>query len=381
MKKRKQHYVPKLYLKNFTKNNFFNVYNIEKDELINNVHYASQCQEKYYYGEDCKWEDLLGTYESEWGRLFKQIIGDDKYVMSEYDKNLIKQFAIIQSIRTPAREKYYKEITWGSLKFALEMRLNKKNIQISPYLIEKERENFEKKYMQNIPQQNLEDYNKMIKYINDLSVCILEYTCTTKLISSDNPIIKYNNFVRENNGLQNAGFVMFFPISSNKLIVLFDGKMYKRYDDEKYYKINNDKEVEEINAFLYVSADKIVFSEDEKYDFQRKMKKYKIKREEYTEFMKPQSFGTKFDKYITISEPMISLEYDFSFCKLIGKAKSFEFPELDWFPRSEQKEYIERINTKKLIVKSGVVGKMNEINMKKLKKFNIFIKDYWENKL
>lgn len=43
MKKRKQHYVPKLYLKNFTQNNFFTVYNVEKNEKIKNVYYGSQC--------------------------------------------------------------------------------------------------------------------------------------------------------------------------------------------------------------------------------------------------------------------------------------------------------------------------------------------------
>lgn len=381
MKRKKQHYVPKFYLKNFTDNNFLSIYNIEKNEIITNAYFESQCYKKYYYGEDGTWEELLGKYEKEWAKLFRDIIGNSKYILNDDEKSLIKQFSIIQLIRTPSREKFFKEVAWESFKVPYEMQLKKEKIPISKELLEYSKKHFDTEYMQNIPKQNLEKYEEYLEHIEDLSVCILEYTCNTKLISSDNPIMKYNNFITTSLGFRNAGLVLFFPINSEKLIVIFDEKMYPKYKDKQYYKINNSKEVEVINSFIYTSADKIVFYKDEKYNIKSVMKKYKKSRDEYVALMKPYAIGTEFDKYIMAREPIIPLDYDFSFSKVRERARKFNAPEIDWFPRKSDKEYIERIKNRKIIVNNKIIKETNEFNLKKLKEFNRFIYDFWDDRL
>ena len=54
---KKQHFVPKLYLKNFTRDGkTFSVYNIAKNLLAPSVPYDTQCYKNYYYGKDLIWE-------------------------------------------------------------------------------------------------------------------------------------------------------------------------------------------------------------------------------------------------------------------------------------------------------------------------------------
>lgn len=49
---KKQHYVPKTYLKHFANGKVFSVLNIDNDIIYENVSYANQCYENYFYGND-----------------------------------------------------------------------------------------------------------------------------------------------------------------------------------------------------------------------------------------------------------------------------------------------------------------------------------------
>ena len=90
--KKKQHYVPKTYLKHFSNEKIFSVLNIDKNMIYENVPYASQCYENYFYGNDLNWEKRLDSMESQWGMVLDKICRGEN--IDAIDKALVKQFSI-----------------------------------------------------------------------------------------------------------------------------------------------------------------------------------------------------------------------------------------------------------------------------------------------
>lgn len=91
---KKQHYVPKTYLKHFSSGKVFSVLNISDDEIHENVPYASQCYEDYFYGKNLEWEKRLNSMESQWGKVLDKICRGEN--IDDNDKALLKQFSIYQ---------------------------------------------------------------------------------------------------------------------------------------------------------------------------------------------------------------------------------------------------------------------------------------------
>ena len=106
--KKKQHYVPKVYLRCFADvNKRFSVYNIEKRTAIPSAFCDNQCYRDYFYGKDCEWENQLGEMETKWGVLFR-LIHEHKQ-LGEDDIKLLKTFALYQRQRTFAENEYRKK--------------------------------------------------------------------------------------------------------------------------------------------------------------------------------------------------------------------------------------------------------------------------------
>ena len=87
---KKQHYVPKFYLKYFARDDkCFSILNINNYKIIEKAPYMNQCHEKYFYDKDNQYESMLSTLEYKWASLFDKIIKQD-YFPNNNEKNLIK---------------------------------------------------------------------------------------------------------------------------------------------------------------------------------------------------------------------------------------------------------------------------------------------------
>lgn len=58
---KKQHQIPKTYMKHFSQNGLMSIMvgKYEDVKIINNVPYKDQCYENFYYGKDLIWEKNL----------------------------------------------------------------------------------------------------------------------------------------------------------------------------------------------------------------------------------------------------------------------------------------------------------------------------------
>ena len=99
--KKKQHYVPKFYMKNFASSeNNVSVYNIKSKKIISNIPFDSQCYKDYFYGKDHVLENEFAQKEIIWSNLFNKIIDHKK--LSDDDIIQLKRFAVYQRQRTEA---------------------------------------------------------------------------------------------------------------------------------------------------------------------------------------------------------------------------------------------------------------------------------------
>lgn len=386
-KKKRQHYVPQFYLRNFVReDNKFTIFNIKSEKIIENAPYRKQCYEDYYYGDDEVWEEKLGAIESSAALIIAKINKQSNYYPDVEEIKILKKSILYQRYRTIRNKDNLLNMRWDGAKTYVEMNLRKEGKYVSENTLKVLKKEFEKRYDRIIPQQALEITANLLDNIEDLKLLIIQYNNKThNLISSDNPVIFYNPFYKRAVGLINAGLIILLPISPSKLIVIYDSKMYQRYKNNKIVKLTNENEVKMLNIFQLIVAKEIVY-------FQNKCqaqfieiyyKKNKDKRALFEELGKPQAMGTDTNKMIAYPQQFIPIDYNFSFGKVHPKGIGFIENEIDWFPRKRDEVYEDRMRTKPEIFKNlpPLKGKFSKKNIKNIERFNRFVYDYWNNKL
>lgn len=387
---REQHYIPKLYLKNFAnQDKTFTIINIEKKHPIKNIPYLSQFKEKYFYDKDNLIENKLNLLETNWAKVINNII-IGRYP-SQSDKNILKEFAIYQRNRTLFKSKELLEISWQSKKVKLEIQSNIKNINIS----ESKWDELKSMYLNNCTNNHivtaLEIAEKNLNILDDLSVAIIKYNTKNKLISSDNPIVHYNNFDQKSVGYINAGLIVFFPLNSELLCVIYDNKMYKSLDEDKFIYCSNEYEVKYLNYFQILNAYNYVYFRDSNQanSILKLINKQQIQLRLKLPKTKTDVLGPKYEKVLSFSAKYVYLEHTFSFSRLISRAKMVPKNVRNWFPRKFDEEYYKG-NFKSRIAIVPVLNffKTNKEfkkailwNEKEALIFNQFIEDYWNNSL
>ena len=104
-KKKRQHYVPQFYLRNFVReDNCFTILNIKAEKIIENVPYQKQCYEDYYYGNDEIWENKLGKIENDAALIIAKINEQSCYypkgkeIINLTNENEVKMLNVFQLI-------------------------------------------------------------------------------------------------------------------------------------------------------------------------------------------------------------------------------------------------------------------------------------------
>lgn len=103
-KNKKQHQIPKTYMKHFSINKRMSVMIGEFDEvkIVENIPFKDQCYENFYYGDDLIWENKLSEVERKAEPVINSIIEGNKKLKPQ---ELIKMYHFIsyQIARVPSR--------------------------------------------------------------------------------------------------------------------------------------------------------------------------------------------------------------------------------------------------------------------------------------
>lgn len=228
--KKRQHYVPKFYLKLFSLNNEctqIGLFNFRHDLFKAAVALEPQAQRSNFYGKDGIIENALSTIETESAPVIKNIIAANVIpakMTAAYMKVYV--FSILLAYRTTNDADAVNAIV-----------NDYKNLFVEYDVDLTDEEKTRLKSYELVHESPAEvSVSIMIQKLPlgfDLKAKLILNKTDRKLIISDNPVIRYNQFLEQrkhhggNDGIATKGLQIFVPISPNHLIIFYDEGIYK----------------------------------------------------------------------------------------------------------------------------------------------------------
>ncbi len=261
--KKNQHFVPRFYLKQFSVNGNgkeISLYNKKYEKFVLSASLYNQASGKFYYGEDGLLEDDLAKSESIFAKVIQQIIKTETLPKhGSYEHRQILHFAVMTEYRNPVKKKEMEQLT---------------DI-MSEYM--KQHANFPEKYRTENYSIKLRDpvatalmnHHKNVLMISDLHIKLFINITNRPFITSDNPIVQYNQFLEQktklptNTGYGIKGIQIFIPISPRLMLLIFDSQIYyvgkKR---SKHILISNLADIDQLNLLQMVNSNQSVYANE-----------------------------------------------------------------------------------------------------------------------
>lgn len=257
--KKNQHYLPKFYLRHFSYNGNkkeIGIYNYRKKFYFKNAPLRTQGSKAFFYGEDGKIENALSEIERILAKEIHEIVKSRKVPQHNSDGHrILLQFVALTFLRNP--------IAIGRIRDSVKA-VNGKILEMAP----------KTKAESLIPEVahekaialSLSCVNEIVNIISDLDYKILLNNTNTKFISSDLPVVRYNQFLEYKKwdhgriGYASRGLQIFIPLSPELVLMFFDNKIYKVGDKKhKILEIKNEKDIDKLNQLQYLNSSETLF--------------------------------------------------------------------------------------------------------------------------
>ena len=366
--KKKQHYVPRFYLKLFADaERKFYAYDFEKQIIIpNRVFYESQCYKKYFYGEDGIFENLLSQKEGQWASVCKKIVSKEK--LEENDISLLKQLVLYQRQRTSGENSRTREEREAVLMEYVRLLYLSRG-----WTFDKQAECYCKKMAKEEanPAENVLIASKMLEYLDDLGVLIVHYRTKQLLVASDSPVITLNPFMRFRGfGYDNMGVAFLMPISPKDLVIVYDDYIYTKYKNVLYIESDDEETVNCINCYGMINAERMVYSSDEN-SFKLVTKEIFDYREREKKRNKTQFLGAEGSERIIFLQPSgVEYYYELPYIHLPREYRRIPYNCREAIPRHYEKGW-----DNKLALKYRILSMSNKLPLNNNKtKENLSIK-------
>ncbi len=257
--KKKQHYVPKFLLRNFSwfpEKKLINIFNLRRKEIFKNGNLKDQCYEDYFYGKDLIAENLLGFVEGGVSKIISDMIARGICpARFSVEHETLLAFVLLQHARTKHKAESVNLQAEEIAKIALsrEGKFSDKDLEnISIRLIQPT----------DIPLSIAIDG---LPLVYDLEMRILINETDKDFIICDNPVVYRNQFLYErtissNIGLACQGLQIFLPISPRHVVILFDKNCYKLgKKNSDCVAILDNRDVVRLNHLQWLNVDENIY--------------------------------------------------------------------------------------------------------------------------
>jgi hypothetical protein len=256
MGKNRHHYVPRLYLRHFSSGiageDVINIHTLGGNIFRQNVGLKSQCYRWKFYGDTDELEDLLAKYESTIAPLIRRVISDSSLPPHRStDRNRLFDFVALQMLRTAGETERMKsqieqmEGHLDSISLLNNKPMNQNDVR-------------------SITHMALSFWPKLTSTIVDLGMTLIINDTPFGFITSDNPVVKYNQFCEDIRavgvlGTLCTGFQLFLPLSPKHLLFMYDKSVYKlNVRDAAVITVNILADVEQINLLQAINAEGVL---------------------------------------------------------------------------------------------------------------------------
>lgn len=250
-KAKKQHYVPRFYLKYFAtiKNSEYFTHCFDKSDLSENkVNIKDIGCENYFYGaskqSSQKLEWVLADFDSKFTKVYNKLITKASLNYLDWkDKEIFAQFITIQELRTREMREHLRA-TANELKSWLSKKSAPEKMQTEASEVSSERgiRDIQSKFIT----ETLSGKNDLVQMLLDLKWCLFENNTGVPFWTSDHPVNRYNSVDSSpygNLGTLCSGIEIYFPLTP-KLIISF-------CDPIKYFFIPEKAQCEKENVHFY----------------------------------------------------------------------------------------------------------------------------------
>lgn len=260
--KKNQPYLPKAYLRNFSYQNNgkqIGVFIPKNRFYFPTAKLKSQGSKNFYYGKDSSIEDSLMSLEDRISPIIRDILENKKLPLRESDDHLkLLCFVALTELRNPININKSNEMMGE---------INRRLIEISPNITENDL--IPELTHQASVELSLSGLSLNMTILRDLDYKILINNTNRCFISSDFPIIKYNQFleskrwplIKTGNGV--IGLQILIPLNSQQMLILFDSSIYKIGNKKQQnVLLNNPDEIDQLNILQFLNNIESIYFDD-----------------------------------------------------------------------------------------------------------------------
>ena len=245
------HYVSEFYLRNFSPNQkSVGLYNLKTDFSYGHASIKDQCCKDYLYGKDGQAEKALRDIETASSAIIREIISTHKLPpLFSAEHIALMIFVLIQNARTLNATDELNEVTDKVIKHLF---VRYKRGQIKQQDLDRVKLQYD-----NAALQRISHAVEVYPLILDLVLFLLVNNTGRRFITSDNPVVLYNQYLDErdysgNTGLQSIGLQICFPLSPKLLLVCYDSSVYSIHPRLSESDIENINGLQFLNAFEHM---------------------------------------------------------------------------------------------------------------------------------
>lgn len=260
--KKNQHYLPKFYLRNFSYQGNLNqigLFNLKREFYFPTAPLKSQGSKNFFYGEDGLIEDHLSKIEGVFAKAINTIKNErtlpEKLTYEHMD---LLGFIALTDLRNPVMIETMKSMMEAQKKQLLEL---DPQIDLAKFLPQFTHEDFIR--------NSLASVQGVVKIMFDLEYKLLINKTARPFISSDFPVVKYNQFLESRKwphgktGYGNLGLQIFIPINSWMQVMLYDHYIYKVGFKKRYiHELTNVTDIDSLNVLQFVNCLEHVYFDD-----------------------------------------------------------------------------------------------------------------------
>src|SRR5690606_11707265 len=255
-------YVPKFYLRNFSyKNNQkqIGIYNLKSAFFHQTAKLKTQGSKNFFYGQDGIIENHLSDIEGLLASEIKNILSNQTLPSkNSAGHSTLLTFVGLTHLRNPTLIDYFRESREEMRRKLLEIN---KDINLDKFVPEIPHE-----IAVNMSLSVLKDVKN---HIMDLNYKLLINKTEVSFISSDFPVVKYNQFLEKKKwnhgktGYGNTGLQIFIPLNSKIILMLYDSTVYKvGFKKQPNLDISNKKDIDQLNILQILNSYSTLFFDE-----------------------------------------------------------------------------------------------------------------------
>jgi len=265
------HYVPQFYLKNFSGNNSIGVYSFDSNRFVKEAAIRNNAGRDFLYGQDSSLEDWFGKLEGIWATIIRNILLYEKTPIDSVEYTYLLMFVYLSDVRIAEIADDFKRSKLEEGKNVARMLADQGKIEVSDDFIENLDVQIDRPNLSYI-----QGMKNIIPIIADLCPLIIVNESKIGFITSDVPVVKYNQWFLERGykhpyGFGHMGCQCFMPLSAKICFCLYDDTVYKnQFGNKGRIRLYDEKDVEELNQLFILNSYSEIYYRKEEEEWLRK---------------------------------------------------------------------------------------------------------------